>query len=716
MNWAVTTAPTQARWDAMNDDDEFDPPRRSWRSRCVWTAIGAAGMIGFLIYRDWQPAPAKAPAAQLQIMRDPAATSPARHLAAVALGKTDGAAVGQVVPELLDDLAHGDDTLRFLAAVALTRLGAKALSAKPALIQATKDLEPRVRQQAVQGLAQITSDSEVVAALTAAARDTDGDVRGAALIALRFQQAPGAAALVALLADSDAGLRRRAAIELGRLPAHADITAPPLHQALANDDDYRVRAEALAALRKLSLLSIEEWSEACHDRNLRHTALAAFPTDAVAVPELRRLLTSEDVDVARQATFALGVIGPAAREAVDALLASLDDDRNQMASWVGSALGKIGLEGEHKPPELWDRLAEANDAKSLVLRDEVRSSPGMASQPLSPFPARPRRSRPPIGDRDMGNVAGLINLRYLDLAYTDVGDEGLAHLAGLAKLQWLDLSHTRVSSAGLAHLAGLSNLRGLWLDESRVTDEGLAHLKNLSRLERLQLNDTNVTDAGLAHLASLHALKSLMLGKTNVTDDGLAYLADLDKLTLLGLSATKITDAGMPHLAGLRQLKSLYLHRTAVTDAGLERLSQLEQLGKVGFDRGQFTTAGLAQLRSLTELRWIGPKIGDAELEPLSQLTHLKSLMLIGTSLTDAGLKHLAPLTDLTELALDDTATSDAGLVYLYPLIHLQTLSLTKTHVTENGIEQLKRALPDLSVSSDFGSDHYRAIGLQPAG
>jgi HEAT repeat protein len=673
----------------MNDDDVFDERRSLWLRRALWAGVAVASIAGVFVYRGRQPRPSKGPGELLRVMHNPSATSVDRHLAAVALGKSDGFAAAQVAPALIDDLAHGDGEVRFLAAVALTRLGAKAQAAKAALIQATADPERRVRQQAAQALAQNTSDADVVAALAAAAQDADFDVSGAALVALRFQHAAGAAALVTLLADREANVRRRAAIELGRLPAHAETTGGPLHQALAHDGDFRVRAEALAALHNLSLLRVEELIAAYHDRDLRRTAFAVFSTDADAVPELRRLLTSEDEDLAQRATSALGHIGPAAHEAVDDLLAHLDVESEDEVFGARLALRSIGLEAKHKPPDLWDRVAESkNDVKSLVLRDDTR----FYGNSINPIRHLPRASH--TGDRDMRHVAGLVSLRYLNLSFTDVGDAGLAHLASLANLEWLDLSHTRVTSSGLVHLVGLTNLRELRLDECRVTDEGLAHLKNLGRLERLWLTDTDITDAGLAHLAGLHELKSLMLGKTN------------------------LTDAGMPHLAGLRRLKTLYLYQTQVTDAGLAQLSKLDQLGELGFGQGQFTTEAISQFRGLTELRLHGPNIGDAELAPLSRLTHLKTLALTGTSVTDAGLKHLAGLLELAKLQLDSTATSDAGLMHLKPLIHLQTLSLTKTRVTEEGIEQLKRALPDVSVSSDFGSDSdsYQAIGLRPAG
>lgn len=653
----------------MNDDNVIDGQASPWFRRGVWAAIALVGVAGVLVFCARPSNRTKTAAELMRVMQDPAATSVDRHLASAALGKTDGAAIAQVVPPLIAALQTGDDQVRFFAAMALERLAAEAPDAKPALLQATADLDPKVRQVAVRAVGQMGPDAEAVAAFTVAARDGNADVRQEAFSALKLQQAAGAEALLTLLGDADADVRRRAASELSRLPSHVDISGAALHRALAEDNDPRVRAEAMKTLRGLSLLTTEELVAGCGDRDIRETAFAMFrnrqPGDAAAVPELCKLLKSDDEELAGHSAIAIGEIGPAARDAIDDLLASADDERDHVKTWVRGALRDVGLEGQYKSPELWQQLELAKDnVKVLSLRDDTRimGSPG---NPRPPSPA---------DDRDMEHVANLVNLRYLDLSYTDVGDAGLAHLADLTKLEWLILNETRVTSAGLAQLARLTNLRELRLNECQVTDDGLAILKNLPRLETLQLDHTEITDAGLVHIEGLHDLKSLLL------------------------SHTKITDAGMPHLAGLKNLKLLYLYDTQVTDAGLSHLSQLDQLSKLEFDRKRVTTQGLSQLHGLTELRLTKAAIGDAELAPLSQLSHLKILSLDGTALTDAGLKHLAGLAELTALYLGNTAISDAGLAHLCGLKQLKSLELTKSRVTPAGIERLKKALPEVQV------------------
>lgn len=583
----------------MNEHDLYDT-RSRWFRRGVWAALAIAGVGGALVYRARPSNQPKTPAELIRIVRDPAATSAARHAAAAALSKLPGATGPQVVPLLVDVLETGDDQARFLAMMALERLGTKAIAAKPALIEATTDLNPNVRQFAVRTLVQMGPDDELVATFAAAARDAHADVRQEAFGALRFQKTGVVEALVALLADDDAGVRRLAASELSRLRSHVEISGAPLHRALADDLDPIVRAEALAALRNLSLLTSDELVAACRDSEIRATAFKLLrnrlPGDAVVVPELRRLLKSDDADSARGAAMALGALGPVAREALDDILACVDDEREPVRDWVRLALRPLGLEGAYRPPDLWGRLADANEGvKSLVL-----------SHPA-------HRKWPPLGDQEMEHLAGLVNLRYLDLSFTDVGDAGLAHLVGLTKLEWLLLFSTRVTSAGLAHLAGLSNLRELQLGECQVTDDGLAQLKTLEKLERL-------------------------------------YLAQ-----------TGITDTGMPSLAGLRKLKVLYLHNTQVTDAGLAHLSQLDQLCEVGFDKKRVTTQGLAQLRGLTTLRLNDAPIGDADLAPLGQLVRLETLSLARTSVSDAGLAPLYGLKRLKWLDLTKTRVTPAG-------------------------------------------------------
>jgi Leucine-rich repeat (LRR) protein len=181
---------------------------------------------------------------------------------------------------------------------------------------------------------------------------------------------------------------------------------------------------------------------------------------------------------------------------------------------------------------------------------------------------------------------------------------------------------------------------------------------------------------------------SASLGYATVTDSWLAHLSSLSSLEDLWLTDTHVTDAGLAHLTGLRNLQSLGLSDTRVTDAGLAQLAGLTSLQRLNLDETQVTDAGLAHL---------------------SGLTNLEFLSLKRTKVTDAGLAHLAGLTSLQRLELESTQVTDAGLAHLSGLINLQRLDLQLTQVTDAGIAELKLALPDLTIHTDF---HMMVGGL----
>jgi hypothetical protein len=130
------------------------------------------------------------------------------------------------------------------------------------------------------------------------------------------------------------------------------------------------------------------------------------------------------------------------------------------------------------------------------------------------------------------------------------------------------------TDVNLKHLAGLAELRFLNLRTSPITDGGLEHLKGLTGLWVLWLNDARITDAGLTRLKSLTALENLSLVGTLITDSGLEHLKGLTGLQFLNLRDTRITDAGMVHLKGLTSLEWLQVVNTKVTDAGIQQIKQ----------------------------------------------------------------------------------------------------------------------------------------------
>ncbi|MEE3372616.1 MAG: hypothetical protein VX346_24990 [Planctomycetota bacterium] len=94
----------------------------------------------------------------------------------------------------------------------------------------------------------------------------------------------------------------------------------------------------------------------------------------------------------------------------------------------------------------------------------------------------------------------------------------------------------------------------------------------------------------------------------------------------------------------------------------------------------QLTEAGLSHLQGMTalqELRLSHTEIGDRSLLYLKDLRNLERLNLAGTRITDQGLVHLRGLKKLKKLWLDGGACSPAAL------------------------EQLSRALPDLTIVTE---------------
>jgi len=307
-----------------------------------------------------------------------------------------------------------------------------------------------------------------------------------------------------------------------------------------------------------------------------------------------------------------------------------------------------------------------------------------------------------VTDAGLVHLEELKGLQSLWLWGTAVTDAGLTHLKELKGLRELRLEQTQVTDAGLAHLRELRGLQWLGLSGTKVTDAGLAHLKELRGLQRLDLKGTLVADAGMADLKELKGLRSLDLEKTRVTDAGLTHLRELQGLQELKLSLTTVTDAGLAHLAELKELRQLYLNETQVTDAGLACLKELRGLQRLGLSETKVTDAGLGHLRNLRGLQILTlgrTQVSDAGLAHLKELKGLLSLDLRNTQVMDAGLARLKELNGLCELWLSGTQVTDAGLDCLKQLRKLQILDLRGTQVTDAGIAELKKSLPNATVS-----------------
>ncbi|MFO0891660.1 MAG: HEAT repeat domain-containing protein [Isosphaeraceae bacterium] len=289
------------------------------------------------------------------------------------------------LPALIDVLMkEKDGQVRLAALDAVASLGPDAASAVPALVHTLRTnsggqrLE-ELHQDYRSALALAAIGKPAVEGLTGLLKEKPENVRAEVVMALGRigpDASSAVADLIPLLGDSSERIRREASLALGRIgpaatgpltAAAAQRDAIPRAAAIeglghvaATDDRVRrvivsaaedaapeVRAAAVNALERLGLHdeSLEPTlRKAIRDRDghVRRAAIAHLaarrPLLARIAPELESLLSDEREEVARDAAFLLGEIGP---DAVPRLLAALRREASRI-SLIAEALAQIG--------------------------------------------------------------------------------------------------------------------------------------------------------------------------------------------------------------------------------------------------------------------------------------------------------------------------------------------------------------------------------------
>ncbi len=199
-----------------------------------------------------------------------------------------------------------------------------------------------------------------------------------------------------------------------------------------------------------------------------------------------------------------------------------------LAFWVASGAKDSGTVAELKPDE------KALAAATHVLGNLPKPKDAVAKADAPKIdPETEKLIQETIGRIEKGGASLMAiaqdtpDLRFSALNVSkEFNDDRLAELKPVAsQIKWIDLARTQVSDKGLAHLAGMSNLTRLHLENTGITDAGLDSLKGLAQLEYLNLYGTQVSDAGLEKLSGLKNLKKVFVWQSKVTDAGAAKLA-----------------------------------------------------------------------------------------------------------------------------------------------------------------------------------------------
>ncbi len=103
-----------------------------------------------------------------------------------------------------------------------------------------------------------------------------------------------------------------------------------------------------------------------------------------------------------------------------------------------------------------------------------------------------------LTDESMETIGRLPKLKRLVLGGNEFTNRSLELLSNSDQLIELDLSGSecRITDEGLVYLAGMTNLKSLDLEGSRVSDAGLIHFEPIPTLSNLKLGNTNVTWRG----------------------------------------------------------------------------------------------------------------------------------------------------------------------------------------------------------------------------
>jgi HEAT repeat protein/beta-lactamase regulating signal transducer with metallopeptidase domain len=243
-----------------------------------------------------------------------------------------------------------------------------------ALTAALKDTDKDVRETALHALVQLR-DPSIFEPLVQALSDAAADVREQAAFGLgQLRDRRAVEPLTNALKDQNADVREQAAFALGQL---RDRSALAGLTAALKDTDEDVREQAVFALGQMrDPASVDALVTAMHDAkaDVRQQAVFALGQirDRRAVEPLISALKDTDADVREQAAFALGQIRD--RSAVEALVIALKDSVADVRQQVAFALGQI------RDPRAIDGLTAALRDASADVRQQAAFALGQLAR------------------------------------------------------------------------------------------------------------------------------------------------------------------------------------------------------------------------------------------------------------------------------------------------------------------------------------------------
>jgi hypothetical protein len=252
-----------------------------------------------------------------------------------------------------------------------------------------------------------------------------------------------------------------------------------------------------------------------------------------------------------------------------------------------------------------------------------------------------------VTDSWLARLSAVSTLKKIDLANCAIQGDGLRHLAGLENLRELNLTLTPVADAALEHLAGLTELRNLGLASTQCTGTGFTHLRNLRNLQSVNFHFTPLNDAGLEAISQVPITDRLWFAHTKFTDAGAVHLKKLTQLKRCGIGSANKESSGeaVAALVGA-PLEDLAILDNQATPVGLAHAAKIATLKKLDASHAPTVTDEslplIAAMPALEEFKLGSAKVTDAGLQALAASKSLKKLSLSGLKqVTPAGIDQL---------------------------------------------------------------------------
>jgi len=243
-----------------------------------------------------------------------------------------------------------------------------------ALTAALKDTDKDVRETALHALVQLR-DPSIFDPLMQALSDSSPDVREQAAFGLgQLRDRRAVDPLIKALSDQNADVRQQAAFALGQIRDRAAVAGLTVALKDADDDVRQQAVFALGQMRDPS--SVDALMTVIHDSkaDVRQQAVFALGQlrDRRAVEPLISALKDSDADVRQQAAFALGQIRDS--RAVEALVIALKDSAADVRQQVAFALGQI------RDPRAIDGLTAAMKDANVDVRRQAAFALGQLAR------------------------------------------------------------------------------------------------------------------------------------------------------------------------------------------------------------------------------------------------------------------------------------------------------------------------------------------------